>query len=188
MERACTRREKKMNLWHFPSGIFRWIRTENYKFGLVQLVVTPASFSVLTTIGFNIVGTNHISKFNFYIRQACRTIIILCTIDNTDALQQYSVWWCSWCIPRGQSYIGDSEWTRGQGLWGHAGRSHVIQHYTNLRSVICHFTFDSAQTKAKTWLAVVHSECAHHKFIHSHKAGSVIYCNHTNIHLILIFV
>ncbi len=53
MERACTfRREKTMNVWHFPKGIFGEYETENYKFGFIQLAVTPASFSLLTTIGF----------------------------------------------------------------------------------------------------------------------------------------
>ncbi len=48
LERARTRPEK--NRWMY--GIFRGVyfgeyETENYKFGLVQLAVTPASVSVL---------------------------------------------------------------------------------------------------------------------------------------------
>ncbi len=63
-------------------GIFQGVyfgeyETENYKFGLVQLAVTPASFAVLTTmVLFNIVGINRTSKFTFYLGPQCHTIII----------------------------------------------------------------------------------------------------------------
>ncbi len=85
-ERACTFSERKR--WMY--GIFRRVyfgeyETENYKFGFIQLAVTSALFLCWQRyVLFNILGTNHTSKFTFYIGPPCHTtrIIILCTIDR----------------------------------------------------------------------------------------------------------
>ncbi len=74
-----------MDVWHFLGGMFGEYETENYKFGLVQLAVTPASFSALTIIGF-IQYCRHKSHFKiqFLLGAAVSYYYYrLCTIDKS---------------------------------------------------------------------------------------------------------